>query len=105
MAKGKRAVGLNKPCPRCGREVPAAFVSPIQEGLCGKCTDELQRQRKDARPSASTRLVRKVPGGGHTIIGFLAGIAVGILACLALAVFADAFWGDLVEGIRGMMGR
>ena len=104
MAKGRRGVGLNRPCPKCGEEVPALFKSPVQEGLCGKCTDEALRRQKPRRPMESRRLVQVVPGGGSTIIGFALGLGIGVFTCLLLAVFASSFWGNIVSGLRGVFG-
>ena len=66
MAKGRRGVGLNRPCPNCGTEVPALFKSPVQDGLCGKCTDEIIRKRKPRAPMETKRLRHVVPGGSST---------------------------------------
>jgi hypothetical protein len=104
MSKGKRGVGLNKPCPKCGAEVPAFYKSPVQEGLCGKCTDEILRKRAPKPPAESRRLVQVVPGGGSTIIGFAIGFGLGVLLCLGLSAFAGGFWGNLTTGIRGLFG-
>lgn len=104
MSKGKRGIGLAKPCPKCGSEVPSMYVSPVQPGLCGKCTDEILRQRAPKPTPVSTVKtsgLEKV-GGGSTIIGFALGLGLGVLGSLALAVFAAGFWGNIVTGLKGI---
>jgi hypothetical protein len=101
MSKGQRGVGLNKPCPKCGEEVPHLYVSPVQEGLCGRCTDELLRKRARSLPAPSKGLVKVVPGGGSTVVGFAVGLLVGVIVCIALAAFAKDFWGSIISGISG----
>ncbi|MHC4778307.1 MAG: hypothetical protein ACYTFG_07020 [Planctomycetota bacterium] len=106
MSKGKRGVALNKPCPKCNCEVPALYKSPVQEGLCGKCTDEILRKRASTLKSpASGRITSAVPGGSHTIVGVAVGLFLGVLLSLLLAVFASGLWGDVVSGIGGIFGR
>jgi hypothetical protein len=101
MSKGQRGVGLNKPCPKCGSEVPHLYVSPVQEGLCGKCTDEILRKRAKKLPAPSKGIVQVVPGGGSTVIGFALGLLVGFVLCVALAAFAKGFWASVVSTIGG----
>jgi hypothetical protein len=110
MAKGKRGIGLDKPCPKCGKEVPASYESPLQDGLCGKCTDEMQKARlpkPSGAPGAPRRtlLVRVIPGGGSTVAGFALGLGCGVLGCIGLAVFAPGLWAELVGGLGGILGR
>ena len=102
--KGKRGIGLNRPCTKCGQAVPSMFVSPVSDGLCGKCTDQILRERGEKPAAASYRIVQSVPGGGSTIVGFMVGFAAGVLLCLALAVFSGGVWGNLVQGLKGIFG-
>ncbi|MHC5037312.1 MAG: hypothetical protein ACYTHM_08365 [Planctomycetota bacterium] len=106
MSKGKRGIGLNKPCPKCGSEVPAMYRSPVKEGLCGKCSDRLLRERAGTlpRPTATKRLVLVVPGGRNTVVGFAVGLGFGILTSVALALFVPTFWGNIIKGLGDLFG-
>ena len=109
MSKGKRGLSLNKPCPKCGSEVPGSYISPLGQGYCGKCTDEIIKQRarleKGPNTSQTTRLSTVVPGGGSTVIGFAIGVGLGVLGSLAMAVFASNLWGNIVGGLAEALGR
>jgi hypothetical protein len=104
MSKGKRGIGLDKPCPKCGREVPASYTSPVQEGLCGKCTDEAL---KAASPRASGTPVPASPGVGGGAAKLAAGIAgglvAGVLASALASALAPSLWESLVGPLRGLV--
>jgi hypothetical protein len=110
MSKGKKGIGLDKPCPKCGKEVPASYQSPLQDGLCGKCTDEMIKSNLPKLPNSPVNpqrplLVRVIPGGGSTIIGFALGLGFGVLVCVGCAVFVPGFWADVIGGLGGMLGK
>ncbi len=102
MSKGKRGIGLNKPCVKCGAEVPSLFVSPVREGLCGKCTDEaLKGQKRDQKPE-----VREVYFERANILRMVllatAGAALGFAIAVLLASAAPSAWDSIVSPVRGM---
>ena len=101
-----RGLGVNKPCVKCGRDVPYSFKSPIP-GFCGRCTDEVLRTLGAEKPSGGLGTKDAVVIGPST--GQKAGWAVlgGVIAVvgviLVAALATDAF--DAVrDGLRGLFG-
>ncbi len=103
-------LGLNKPCVKCGREVPATYKSPIP-GYCGRCTDEVLKMLRVSPgngpgPVGSARQralsAAKSPAG---IGGFLLGFLFALLGLAVLAVAAPGAFDSLVRGIRGLAGH
>ncbi len=102
MSKGKRGIGLNRPCIKCGAEVPSLFVSPVQEGLCGKCTDEaLKVRKKDENQKVREVTLIKAPVL-RMILLVAAGAALGFAIAVLLASVAPSAWESLVSPIRGI---
>ena len=102
MSRGKRGIGLNKPCIKCGTEVPSVFVSPVQPGLCGKCTTEaLKANKRMKAPSVRTIFSEKSPG--LKIIVFLAaGLVAGFAIAILLSAAAPSAWEALSGPVRGL---
>lgn len=100
-----RGLGVDKPCVKCGRDVPYTYKSPIP-GFCGRCTDEVLRtlQAGQGGPAEgrSGRLAAMAGGGAGK--GFAIGAVVMLLLLLAFAVFANGPFTGLVDGIRGALG-
>ena len=105
MSKGKRGIGLDRPCPKCGTEVPYSYVSPVSEGLCGKCTDQALKDMapKLAASVSSTKSTYQKVGGGSTIIGFALGIGIGVLGMLGLALAGPRVFDNIVAGLRRLL--
>ncbi len=98
-----RGLGVDKPCVKCGRDVPYAYTSPIP-GFCGRCTDEVLRtlQAGQEGDNESRRLAGL--GAGGIGKGVLIGAGVALLLALAVAVFANGPFSAMVNGIRGALG-
>ena len=106
MASG---LGVNKPCVKCGRDVPYTFKSPIP-GFCGRCTDEVLRTLGASGAGS--------PGGGlgtkdAMVIGPSLGQKVGwavlggvvaIGLCILFATVAPGAFDDIRDGLRGLFG-
>ena len=95
-----RGLGVDKPCVKCGREVPHAYKSPIP-GFCGRCTDEVLRtlQASQSAPDKRSARLAALAGGGAGK-GALIGALVMLLLLLAVAVFANGPFTAMVDGIR-----
>lgn len=97
-------LSANKPCTKCGREIPGAFKSPIP-GFCGRCTDEVMRTLQapggDAkRPRVSVVEVATGRSGVVAAVAFL----LGALATLGFAVVAPGPFDGMRASIRGLFG-
>lgn len=104
MSKGKRGIGLNKPCIRCGAEVPSVFVSPVQPGLCGKCTDEaLRAKKKQSEPRTKEIFLEKAPLLRMTLL-LAMGLVLGFALALILSAAAPGAWDSLTEPLRDLFG-
>jgi hypothetical protein len=104
MAKGKRGIGLNKPCIKCGAEVPHLFVSPVQPGLCGKCTDEaIKTKKKTSQP-----IVREIILEKAHMVRALIFLALGLMGGFALALLiagaAPSTWASLLGPVQKIFG-
>ena len=99
-----RGLGLNKPCVKCGREIPASFKSPIP-GFCGRCTDEVLRTLgKRAGPSDAM----STPAGssrGSAMRGGLIGAGVVLVVGAALALLAPGAFDGVIASLRGLVGQ
>ena len=105
MSKGKRGIGLDKPCPKCGQEVPASYVSPVQDGLCGKCTDEALKAAAPKGPGGPLPAGGSGGGAGARIAGgIMIGIAAGVILCLLLNVLSPSLWDALIGPLRRLLG-
>ncbi|MCI0341981.1 MAG: hypothetical protein L0216_12675 [Planctomycetales bacterium] len=100
-------LGLNKPCVKCGREVPAGYKSPIP-GYCGRCTDEVLKLLRaspggGSQPAGSARQraieAAKSPAG---IGGFALGMLFALLGAAALAILTPGSFDSAVRGLRGL---
>lgn len=103
MAHG--GLSANKPCTKCGREMPGAFKSPIP-GFCGRCTDEVMRTLQAPGGDAAKRprvSVVEVATGKPALVAVV-GFVLGALALLAFAVFAPAAFDGMRAAIRGAVG-
>ena len=97
-----RGLGVNKPCIKCAREVPAAFKSPIP-GFCGRCTDEVLRTLGvGAGRKPGVELI-EVPAGRRAL-AWGGGALVGALLLLLFAAFAPDAFDGLRNGLRGLFG-
>ena len=98
-----RGLGVDKPCVKCGRDVPYAYKSPIP-GFCGRCTDEVLRtlQAGDEGGQPSRRMAALAEGGVGK--GIAIGAVVALLLVLAFAVFAHGPFSAMVTGIRSAIG-
>jgi len=98
-----RGLGVDKPCVKCGRDVPYSYKSPIP-GFCGRCTDEVLRTLQ-ASQEGSAESRRLAAGGARGLAkGAAIGAAAALLLGLAFAVFANGPFMSLVNGIRGAVG-
>jgi hypothetical protein len=102
-----RGLGVNKPCVKCGREVPYSFKSPIP-GFCGRCTDEVLRTLGHAPREGGglgTRdamLIGASPGqkAGWAAIGGV----IAVLLCVLFAAFAPGAFDAVRDGLRALFG-
>ena len=102
---GHGGLSANKPCTKCGREMPGAFKSPIP-GFCGRCTDEVMRTLQAPGGDAAKRprvSVVEVATGKPGVIG-LVGFLLGALGLLAFAALAPGPFDGMRAAIRGVFG-
>lgn len=101
-----RGLGVNKPCVKCGREVPAAFKSPIP-GFCGRCTDEVLRTlgRAPQAEGLGTRDAMVLgPTPGQKAAWAVIGGVVAVLACVLVAALAPGAFDSVRDGLRALLG-
>jgi hypothetical protein len=104
MSKGKRGIGLNKPCIKCGAEVPHLFVSPVQSGLCGKCTDEAIKTKKQTSKPIVREIIREKAYLLRAVIFLLVGLVGGFALALLIAGAAPSAWASLLSPVRNIFG-
>jgi hypothetical protein len=100
-----RGLGVDKPCVKCGRDVPYSYKSPIP-GFCGRCTDEVLRtlQAGQGAPEGRSGRFAAAMAAGGTGRGAAIGAVVMLLLLLAVAVFANGPFTSMIDAIRGAVG-
>lgn len=98
-----RGLGVDKPCVKCGRDVPYAYKSPIP-GFCGRCTDEVLRTLQAGQEGGPESRRLGAAGAGGLGRGMAIGAVVMLGLVLGFAVFAHGPFIALVNGLRGAIG-
>jgi len=101
-----RGLGVNKPCVKCGREIPASFKSPIP-GFCGRCTDEVLRTlgRAPKREGLGTNDAMVIgPSAGQKASWAVIGGVIAVLLCVLIAALAPGAFDSVRDGLRALLG-
>jgi hypothetical protein len=102
-----RGLGVNKPCIKCGREVPFAYKSPIP-GFCGRCTDEVLRTLGRAPVGAGGLGTKDAmvfgPTAGQKAGWAVVGGLIAVLVCVLFSALAPGAWDSVQNGLRGLLG-
>ena len=101
-----RGLGVNKPCVKCGRDVPFSFKSPIP-GFCGRCTDEVLRTLGADKhgPGLGTKDAMVIgPSTGQKVGWAALGGALAVVVVIVVAALAPGAFDAVRDGLRGLLG-
>jgi len=100
-----RGLGVNKPCVKCGREIPYSFKSPIP-GFCGRCTDEVLRTLGKAPTGGlGTKDAMVIgPSAGQKASWAAMGGVIALVLCVLIAALAPGAWDSVRDGLRSLLG-